>query len=113
MTADDLLRLPDDAQRYELVEGRLVRMSPTSDEHFYITDNLHPVLRAFVKAHKLGIVTYPDNGFQVSQPGQPDTIFAPDIAFVRAERLPTVRRKYLPARSRSCRGDRLADAIPP
>lgn len=95
MTAGELLGLAGDAQRYELVEGRLMRMSPTSDEHFYITDNLHPVLRAFVKEHRLGIVTYPDNGFQISLPGQPDTVVAPDIAFVRAEQVPPRRTKYL------------------
>lgn len=98
MTADDLLRRADDLRdtcRYELVEGRLVRMSPTSDEHFYIMDNLHPVLRAFVKAHQLGIVTYPDNGFLISSAGNPETIVAPDIAFVRAERIPPRSKKYL------------------
>lgn len=32
-TAEELLRLPEDRWRYELVEGRLVRTSPTGARH--------------------------------------------------------------------------------
>ncbi len=33
MTADELLRLPDDGQRHELVAGELRTMSPSGEEH--------------------------------------------------------------------------------
>ncbi len=33
VTAEELARLPDDGYRYELVEGRLVRMSPVNFDH--------------------------------------------------------------------------------
>ena len=33
VTAEELARLPDDGYRYELVEGRLIRMRPVSFEH--------------------------------------------------------------------------------
>lgn len=33
MTADDLLQLPDDGYRYELVQGELRKMSPTGARH--------------------------------------------------------------------------------
>jgi Uma2 family endonuclease len=32
-TADELLRLPEDGSRYELVDGELKRMSPSGAEH--------------------------------------------------------------------------------
>ena len=40
-TADDLLTLPDDGWRYELVQGRLIQMLPTGIDHGAPTDNLY------------------------------------------------------------------------
>jgi hypothetical protein len=37
MTADELLAMPDDGYRYELVEGELRRLSPAGDEHGRVT----------------------------------------------------------------------------
>jgi Uma2 family endonuclease len=88
MTADDLARLPDQVRGYELVEGRLVRMSPTGIEHGDIAQEIGVALRIFVKEHRLGRAFAAGTGFIVSQPGYPDTVLAPDVAFVRAERIP-------------------------
>jgi len=103
MTADELLTLSDGEWEYELVEGRLVRMSPTGLEHLYITDALHAALRAFVRLHQLGLVTLPDTGFRLPQPGVPDSVLAPDVAFISSARLAQLPppgdpglRKFLP-----------------
>lgn len=88
MSADDLLLLPSDGWRYELVEGRLVRMPPPGGGHGYITLEIAATLRAFVKTHKLGAVLSSETGFLLSQPGQSDTMLAPDVSFVRAEHVP-------------------------
>jgi Uma2 family endonuclease len=88
MTVDELARLPDDACRYELVEGRLVRMSPTGGRHGRISLRLGAVLNSFVEAHGLGCVTGAETGFLLSRPGEPETVLAPDVAFVRAEHVP-------------------------
>ncbi|HWE60141.1 MAG TPA: Uma2 family endonuclease [Chloroflexota bacterium] len=89
ITADILLALPEDGWRYELVHGRLVRMSPTNWEHGAVTDNLYAALRAFVTAHRLGRMVPPETGFDLTQPGDnDDTVLAADVAFVRADRLP-------------------------
>lgn len=103
MTADDLLRLDDAAWQFELVEGRLIRMPPTGLEHFDITDNLHAIIRAYVKAQNLGIVTLPDTGFRLTRPGEADTVLSPDIAYVSAARVQQLpppgtpeRKKFLP-----------------
>jgi Uma2 family endonuclease len=90
MTATELMRLPDDARGYELVEGRLLRMPPTGWEHGDITLGLGAALRTFVETHGLGTAVTGEPGFLVSRPSEPDTVLAPDVAFVRAERLPPV-----------------------
>ena len=88
MRAEDLARLPDDARGYELVDGRLARMTPTGGDHSLVTSQLDTELRLFVRTHSLGVVLTGEPGFLISQPGEPDTVLAPDVAFVQAERVP-------------------------
>ena len=88
LTAEDLKAREDDFWRYELLEGRLVRMPPTSFEHGEVELNLASELRSFVRMHSRGRVVSGDPGFHVSRPGEPDTVLAPDIAFVAANRAP-------------------------
>jgi Uma2 family endonuclease len=91
MTAEELIRLPDEACGYELVEGRLIRMSPTGGEHSYVFGRLYPVLLAYVEAHHLGFVSALEMGFHLNKPSERDTVLAPDIAYVRADRVPARR----------------------
>jgi Uma2 family endonuclease len=88
LTAADLARLPDEARGYELVEGRLVRMSPTGGRHSDVAMDLGAALRVFAKSRRLGKVLGAETGFTLSRPGEPDTVLAPDVAFVRADRVP-------------------------
>lgn len=88
MTAEDLMALPDDAWRYELVHGRLVRMPPTGFEHGDLGLRLGAALLKFVEERELGRVVGAETGFLVSRPGEPDTVLAPDIAYVAASRVP-------------------------
>jgi Uma2 family endonuclease len=87
-TAEDLLSLADTGWRYELVQGRVVRMPPTNLEHSDICGALYLALRMYIDERHLGRVVMPETGFIVSDPDQPDTVLAPDLAFVRAGRLP-------------------------
>jgi Uma2 family endonuclease len=86
MTADQLFHLPEDGWRYELVEGRLVRMAPTGSEHGLVATELLFAVTRFVKEHALGVVFPPETGFLVSMTGEADTVLAPDLAYVRTER---------------------------
>jgi Uma2 family endonuclease len=88
MTADELLRRPEDGWRYELVEGRLVRMSPTGWKHGQIVLALLRAVDRFAEAQGLGQVIPAETGFWISPPGEPDTVLAPDLAFVRTGREP-------------------------
>ena len=85
MTADVLLRLPDDGARYELVRGELRKMSPSGARHGRVAAQIIISLGAYVKEHRLGAVYAAEAGFRISR--QPDTVRAPDAAFVGAERV--------------------------
>lgn len=88
MSVDELLAQPDDGWTYELVEGRLVRMPPSGGGASSKSADLLTVINTFVRTHALGAVTAPDGEYILSIPGEPDTALAPDVAFVRADRLP-------------------------
>src|SRR5436305_3861641 len=85
-SAADLLAMPHDlAHRYELVEGRLVKMSPTGGTHGRRTGDLGAALGAYAMEHSLGVVLGAETGFNLTRPGEPrETVLAPDVAFVRA-----------------------------
>lgn len=85
MTADEYLALGDIGPS-ALIQGELVLMSPSGYNHGWIASNLDRVLGNFVKAKKLGRVSTAEAGFLISR--NPDTVRAPDVAFVRAERIP-------------------------
>jgi Uma2 family endonuclease len=86
MTADELFMMPDDRFRYELVKGELRKMAPAGSEHGAIIINLTVPLAQHVKANNLGVVFGAETGFKIAK--NPDTVRAPDIAFVRRERIP-------------------------
>ncbi|MBI3756420.1 MAG: Uma2 family endonuclease [Deltaproteobacteria bacterium] len=86
MTAEELLQLPDDGYRYALVEGGLIRMPPAGGEHGDVTMNAGFLLKGYVKAHKLGVVSAAETGFILQR--SPDTVRAPDASFVSKDRIP-------------------------
>ena len=86
MTAEELLRLPDDGWRHALVRGELQRMTPAGFRHGAVTMNVAVPLGHHVKSHRLGVVCGAGTGFVVAR--HPDTVLAPDVAFVRRERIP-------------------------
>ncbi len=88
MTADELLRMPDDAEwKHELVDGVLVRMPSPGFRHGKLAVRLARVLGNYADQRALGDVVG-DAGFLLSRSGQPDTVLGPDVAYVRAEHAP-------------------------
>ena len=85
MTADELLAMPDDGFVYELIKGELIKMSPPGHEHGRVTMNIAGPLHVYAKKKKLGNVYAAETGFLLEQ--DPDTVRAPDVAFVRKERI--------------------------
>ena len=88
MTAEELLRLPDDGHRYELIEGELRMMSPAGSRHGRAAMRVGSMLDQHVRARRLGTVYAAETGFLLSR--DPDTVRAPDAAFVSTERLARV-----------------------
>ena len=85
LTAEELLRMPDDGNRYELISGELTKRSTGSYKHGRIAANIAGSLIPFVTNNKLGIVCIADTGFLLSS--NPDTVRAPDVAFIGKSRL--------------------------
>lgn len=83
-TADQLLAAGD-IGRCELVRGELIMMSPAGSEHGWIVVNITMPLATFVKQHSLGRVFGAETGFRIGR--DPDTVRAPDVAFVAARRI--------------------------
>ncbi|HEX3245943.1 MAG TPA: Uma2 family endonuclease [Chloroflexota bacterium] len=81
ITADELLAMPDDAQRRELINGKLRMAPPAGWEHGQIASELGASLRQFAREHRLGHVVMGDVGFLLTT--EPDTVRAPDVAFLR------------------------------
>ena len=90
MTADELFQLADSGKRYELVAGELVEMAPPGGEHGYIAGRILYRLSAFIDQHKLGGAVFAaETGFRIGQ--NPDTVRAPDAAYVSEPRLAQAR----------------------
>ncbi len=86
-TADDLYRIAshdNGGRRYELVRGVLIDMSPNFIGHSTLAMWLVHLLLTFVEANDLGDVTGPDGGYKLFT--DPDTVRAPDVAFIEKAR---------------------------
>ena len=95
-TAGQLLAMPADGWRYELVDGELRRMAPAGHEHGRVALNLAWRLGQHASTHRLGTVYAAETGFLIRR--DPDTVRAPDIAFIAKARADAARttRGYFP-----------------
>jgi Uma2 family endonuclease len=90
LTAEELLRLPDDGWRYELVRGELRKMAPAGSEHGDLAMRVGWRMAQHVETHRLGKVFAAETGFHLDM--DPDTVRAPDVAFVSRQRADAVGR---------------------
>lgn len=84
MTADELLAMPEDGMRRELVAGELREMTPVGRPHARTHQRINRSLDAHVLEHGLGEV-YSEYGYVLES--DPATVRAPDLSFVRTDRL--------------------------
>ena len=86
LTAEELLRLSTTGSRYELVKGELFEMPPAGGRHGSVAMRIGIVLGSYVRENELGEVFAAETGFILGR--DPDTVRAPDAAFVSKEKLP-------------------------
>jgi Uma2 family endonuclease len=92
-TAEQLLRNPH-IGRCELIRGELRMMSPSNPEHGVLAARLARAIGNHVEAEHLGAYFGAETGFQLSE--NPDTVRAPDAAFVRSGRPAASSRGFYP-----------------
>ena len=86
MTADELLRLEMPGKCMELVRGQLLVREPPGFLHGRVAQNLARLIGNHVHERQLGLVLAAETGFKLA--ANPDTVRAPDVAFVSNERVP-------------------------
>lgn len=87
-TTADLLRVSaDSSHRYELIQGKIITMSPASYKHGVFAMRLGGRMLLHAEDNDLGFVFAAETGFQLTT--KPDTVRAPDVAFVGKERIPS------------------------
>lgn len=85
ITPEQLAAMPN-RKDFELIDGRLLERK-MGNKASWIAFELAILLREFVRAKKLGWVLCGDTGFRLD-PERPNLVRKPDVAFVRAGRLP-------------------------
>ncbi len=85
LTAEEFAALPDDGTWQELVNGEVRTSPPPGGSHGETAMNVGIVVGSYVRSHELGRV-FGESGWILTR--GPDTVRAPDFAFVAAGRFP-------------------------
>ena len=91
VTAEQLAKMPPPDGFTELVEGVIYQMPPAGHDHGERAGNMFLFVAQFVRQHKLGKVYAAETGFILKR--NPDTVRAPDVAFVTAVRAAAQTRR--------------------
>ncbi len=81
-------RFADRETRAELLRGEVITMSPTTPLHGIYTMRVSLPIAQFVEDHGLGVVFGAETGFVLQHADGAESVLAPDMAFLAAERIP-------------------------
>lgn len=81
-TYDDLLAMPEDGHRYELIQGEIFMAAAPKRRHQWAIMNLYDALRIFLTAHPIGELMLSPFDVKLSDV----TVVQPDLLVVRAEK---------------------------
>ncbi|HLJ82382.1 MAG TPA: Uma2 family endonuclease [Ktedonobacterales bacterium] len=91
LTAEEFAALPSEGLRLELVRGEITAMPPAFDEHGETTIELSVIVGQYIRQQGLGKIYAAETGFLIAR--NPDTVRAPDFAFIQRDRAPAARPK--------------------
>lgn len=93
LTYEDYLSLPDDRNRYEILEGDLVVTPAPSPKHQMVSANLEFILLSHVKENKAGLILNAPIDVILNE----STIVQPDIIFISGERREIITERGIEA----------------
>ena len=91
LTYEDYCQIPDDGNRYEVIDGVLYMSPSPFVRHQRISGNLHLILGNWSRETNAGVVLYAPMDVVLSE----HNIVQPDILFVRSERISIIEEKNL------------------
>ena len=96
VTAEELLLMPrGDGRRYELICGVLVEKIPAGFAHGVVVTMIAAVLHLWAGPRQYGAVVSGEPGFRL-EIGLPDTVLAPDVAWIAPGRMPAAGARGFP-----------------
>ena len=92
ITADELLAMPRDGRRYELLRGVVVDKMPTGDPHGDTVPYISHALFGYAAERDYGVVRAGEPGYRLER--EPDTVRAPDVVWIAPGRIPAGTQGY-------------------
>ncbi len=86
LTADDLLAMPDNDKKHELIRGELIEMPPPGFMHGLVVRRIGQRFGNFVDEHNPAFIVTSEIGIYSER--EPDTVIAPDCSIIALDRLP-------------------------
>lgn len=78
-------------EHLEIVEGIVVKMSPSKPRHGSTASRIHALLAHYVYSNDLGEMYIAEAGFELKE--EPLTLRCPDVAFLTKENIPTLEEE--------------------
>ncbi len=92
ITADDLLLMPKDGNRYELIRGVLVPKMAPGHPHAIVVSRISMLIGNYADANDYGVGLAGEPGHRLER--DPDTVRAPDVAWFAPGRIPEGTQGY-------------------
>jgi Uma2 family endonuclease len=81
-------RFADGETRAELLRNEVILMSPATSLHGIYTMRVSLPIAQFAEEHALGVVCGAETGFVIQHADGAESVLAPDMAYIAAERIP-------------------------